>query len=339
MNPVVSVIIPVYNVQDYIEQCLASVLNQTYRELEVIMINDGSTDNSGILAKKIADSDVRCILITQKNGGLSNARNNGLARATGKYVYFLDSDDWIENNTFEILVNSAEVSNCDLVVHNVNVVDATTFDVEKKRMLQVDYGLLSGLDSLEKDLLISPCWSWSKLYKRSFLVDNKLKFIDGLNYEDVPFTTTLSLTNPRIFYIPDYLLNYRKARAESISNSISIKSLDLFRVGKIVSKIMSDHEIPNNHWLRANLRNWEKWNYAWSYTHLPNHLRAITLLNIYYSHRSVFSEVLSVLGMRMNVIKVLGVPLIFVKFHNEKTTYLLFGLIPFWLSRRVINFV
>ena len=162
MNPVVSVIIPVYNVQDYIEQCLASVLNQTYRELEVIMINDGSTDNSGILAKKIADSDVRCILITQKNGGLSNARNNGLARATGKYVYFLDSDDWIENNTFEILVNSAEVSNCDLVVHNVNVVDATTFDVEKKRMLQVDYGLLSGLDSLEKDLLISPCWSWSK---------------------------------------------------------------------------------------------------------------------------------------------------------------------------------
>ena len=192
MNPVVSVIIPVYNVQDYIEQCLASVLNQTYRELEVIMINDGSTDNSGILAKKIADSDVRCILITQKNGGLSNARNNGLARATGKYVYFLDSDDWIENNTFEILVNSA---------------------VEKKRMLQVDYGLLSGLDSLEKDLLISPCWSWNKLYKRSFLVDNKLKFIDGLNYEDVPFTTTLSLTNPRIFYIPDYLLNYRKARA------------------------------------------------------------------------------------------------------------------------------
>lgn len=94
-------------------------------------------------------------------------------------------------------------------------------------MLQVDYGLLSGLDSLEKDLLISPCWSWNKLYKRSFLVDNKLKFIDGLNYEDVPFTTTLSLTNPRIFYIPDYLLNYRKARAESISNSISIKSLDL----------------------------------------------------------------------------------------------------------------
>ena len=130
-NPTVSVIIPVYNAQEGIRQCIDSLLNQSFTDFEIILINDGSTDNSGILAKKIADSDVRCILITQKNGGLSNARNNGLARATGKYVYFLDSDDWIENNTFEILVNSAEVSNCDLVVHNVNVVDATTFDVEK----------------------------------------------------------------------------------------------------------------------------------------------------------------------------------------------------------------
>ena len=92
MNPVVSVIIPVYNVQDYIEQCLASVLNQTYRELEVIMINDGSTDNSGILAKKIADSDVRCILITQKNGGWREPLGNtfiSLTQTTGLRITLL----------------------------------------------------------------------------------------------------------------------------------------------------------------------------------------------------------------------------------------------------------
>lgn len=339
MHPTVSVIIPVYNVQDYLEQCLDSVIKQTYRELEIIMVNDGSTDMSGSLAKKIADSDTRCVLINQKNGGLSNARNSGLDRGTGKYVYFLDSDDWLEPNALETLVSTAEGHDCDLVVHNVNVVDATTMTVEKKRMLlQAEYGLLPDMDALKKDLLVSPCWVWNKLYRRDFLERNGLQFIDGLNYEDVPFTTALYLANPKTFYISDYLINYRKARVGSISNAVSLKSLDLFKVGKIVANLLDKHHLLQNHWLRTNLKNWEKWNYSWSYTHIPNNVRPLVLLNIYYSHRAVCSEVLSMLGMRMNIIKVLGIPLLFVKFHFEKTTYLLFGLIPIWLSRRAIDF-
>lgn len=106
-EPKISVIIPVYNVEKYIRQCLESVINQTYKNLEIIIVNDGTKDNSMKIVEEYL-SDERIKIINKENGGLSSARNRGMEEATGEYIYFLDSDDWIELNTIEILVENSK---------------------------------------------------------------------------------------------------------------------------------------------------------------------------------------------------------------------------------------
>lgn len=102
-NPLVSVVVPVYNVSSYLEQCLDSVVNQTYKNLEIILVDDGSTDDSGAICDRYAEKDSRIQVIHKENGGLSSARNVGLERITGEWALFIDSDDWIELNTLELL--------------------------------------------------------------------------------------------------------------------------------------------------------------------------------------------------------------------------------------------
>lgn len=102
-NPLVSVVVPVYNVASYLEQCLDSVVNQTYKNLEIILVDDGSTDGSGAICDRYAEKDSRIQVIHKENGGLSSARNVGLERITGEWALFVDSDDWIELNTLELL--------------------------------------------------------------------------------------------------------------------------------------------------------------------------------------------------------------------------------------------
>ena len=114
-TPLVSVIIPVYNVEIYLRECVDSVINQTYKNLEIILVNDGSTDSSGRICDEYAGLDNRVKVIHRQNGGPSKTRNAGLKKATGKYIYFLDSDDYIENDTFAILVDTAETLNADLL--------------------------------------------------------------------------------------------------------------------------------------------------------------------------------------------------------------------------------
>lgn len=101
MEKLVSIIIPVYNVQEYLRKCLDSVINQTYKNLEIIIVNDGSTDNSFSICKEYAKKDPRIILLSQENRGLSNARNTGIKKISGNYIYFVDSDDWLRLDAIE----------------------------------------------------------------------------------------------------------------------------------------------------------------------------------------------------------------------------------------------
>ena len=105
MTEKITVIVPVYNVENYLNKCLDSLINQTYKNLEIIVINDGSTDNSGEICQEYAQKDNRIIYVEQENGGLSDARNAGLERMTGSYVTFVDSDDWVEPDYVEVLHN------------------------------------------------------------------------------------------------------------------------------------------------------------------------------------------------------------------------------------------
>ena len=105
MKGLVSIIIPVYNVETYLERCLESICRQTYRQLEVLLVNDGSTDASAAIARRYADSDSRFTLYNKENGGLSSARNYGIERAAGEYMVFVDSDDYVDENYVEYLLN------------------------------------------------------------------------------------------------------------------------------------------------------------------------------------------------------------------------------------------
>ena len=115
-QPLISIIIPVYNVERYLAQCLDSVINQTYPNLEIICVNDGTTDSSGQILEQYAQKDGRIVVIVQENQGLSGARNTGLKHVHGKYIMFVDSDDWIELETCEDAVIAAEKHNADLVM-------------------------------------------------------------------------------------------------------------------------------------------------------------------------------------------------------------------------------
>ena len=128
----ISVIIPVYNVEEYLRECIDSVLNQTFSDFEVILVNDGSTDSSGEICDEYVEKDERVTVIHQKNGGLSVARNIGLSEANGKYVYFLDSDDYISENALATLLNIAENDSSDIVFFDaVSFTDTDDFTVHQ----------------------------------------------------------------------------------------------------------------------------------------------------------------------------------------------------------------
>jgi len=118
MNELISIIVPIYNVEIYLEKCLNSIINQTYKNIEILLINDGSSDNSLRICKKYQKKDKRIVLINKKNGGLSSARNAGIDKASGNYLLFIDSDDYIEIDMIEKLYNNIKSNNADISICN-----------------------------------------------------------------------------------------------------------------------------------------------------------------------------------------------------------------------------
>lgn len=176
----VSIIIPVYNVEDYLERCLDSVIKQTYKNIEIIVVNDGSTDNSYEIMNSFKDSRLR--IITKPNGGLSSARNEGLKYATGDYVTFIDSDDWVSNMMIESMVEKATKYDADIVCVDEKVTDGS-FIVDHSKE---DYHMFYGDDCLSQLLSMRvKSYTWGKLYRHSIFSYPECHFPEGQNYEDV----------------------------------------------------------------------------------------------------------------------------------------------------------
>ena len=165
-KPLISVIVPVYNVQKYVKKSVESILQQTYKNLEIILVDDGSTDESGDICDMLACSDNRVTVIHKKNGGLSDARNAGLDRATGEFVGFVDSDDYIEKNMYEVLeerlnINGADISCCGRYVVQESDGRKTSY------FTSAGEEVLSPCQAIGKLLIWDGCDSaaWDKLYK------------------------------------------------------------------------------------------------------------------------------------------------------------------------------
>ena len=217
----ISVILPVYNVEKYLSECLESLINQTYKDLEFICVNDCSTDMSEQILNHYAKTDHRFIVVNNnKNIGSGMSRNRGLSIAKGDFVHFLDPDDWIELNTYEKLVNIIKKNK------NVDVIRFTleTFN-ENNKMYETSESIPEGLLGKIYPVFNEPkCiyyWSTSaciKLIKRKFINDYNLKFNSYKSQEDIEFSIKLLLANPTVLFLNKTFLKYRINRKNSLTS-------------------------------------------------------------------------------------------------------------------------
>lgn len=224
--PAVSVVIPVYNVEQYLCECVDSVLNQTMQDFEIILVDDGATDSSGMICDQYAQQDPRIRVIHQSNGGLSAARNTGLDAASGTYVYFLDSDDYIVSHALEQLRELAEKEDANVVFFDASVFftdcepDPNVYQYHRSR----DYGAKAGrqmlLDLLETDEYRTAVPLM--LFRRTYLLAQNLRFRPGILHEDELFTFYVYHGNGRIAHCHEELYA-RRMRQASIMTGSSIR--------------------------------------------------------------------------------------------------------------------
>lgn len=227
IKPIISLIIPVYNVEAYLDKALNSVVNQTFKDIEVIIINDGSTDNSHRIINEYAKIYPNFFVINQVNKGLANARNEGLKFARGDYIAFMDSDDYIEPNYLEELYNLAVSNNADISYCNYNIyfpkLDTKIYMPFTSR--PTVYTKHIALKKLILDITLH-YFSWNKLCKRSIFIDNDLRFYD-MYFEDISMS-------PRLFYFADKIavtdkaLYYYTSRNGSILRQMKVKTINDF---------------------------------------------------------------------------------------------------------------
>lgn len=230
--PKVSVIIPFNNVENYIDECLNSVLNQTLDDIEVIMINDASTDATPAIVSKYAEKDSRIkVLNIEERKGQGFARNRGIEIATGEYIGFVDSDDFIEPDMFELLYNSAKNNDTDISMCQVREYD----DINEKYITSDYYSLaplsafgenVFSAEDTKNSILDINVALWNKVYKREFLIEIGEKFPEGFIYEDLPFFFGTYLPAKRIQIVWKNLYSYRINRKNSTMQQFNNKILD-----------------------------------------------------------------------------------------------------------------
>lgn len=176
----VSIIIPVYNVEKYLERCILSVINQSYKDIEIILVNDGSTDDSLKICQKYETLDKRIILIDQKNAGLSGARNSGLKYASGEYIVFIDSDDYVSVNYIKNLLLAAKEKNLDIVQCFYVLTNDKTDSYPNDTYNSKDVKIISKIDALNKRKY--KVTAWAKIYKKEIL--DHFQFREGIIHED-----------------------------------------------------------------------------------------------------------------------------------------------------------
>lgn len=220
----VSISVPVYNAEKYLRNCLDCLVNQTLRDIEIIVVNDGSTDGSEAIIQEYARKDSRIIMITKRNGGLASARQAAVEIAKGKYFCACDADDWVERDMYEKLYNKAEKTGADIVLCDY----FSEYDDGVSKASRYGKKITSNNDSIIKDALLGafPCSVWSKLFNRSIFDKYKLFWEQGINMGEDFLMTLKVLQHPvKITYFPECLYHYRRMPGEdSYTNKITLSS-------------------------------------------------------------------------------------------------------------------
>ena len=243
VNPKISVIVPVYNVGEHLTECLGSIINQTLKEIEIICIDDGSTDNSMDILQSFAGKDDRVKVILQKQFGAAAARNKGLAAAKGEYISFVDSDDWIDGNFLETLYVAAKEKNADVAralykSHYASVIKDS--EINKKIINKFKEG--KDLDTNEHSIVI-----WNAIYRLQFLRDKKIDFFDAnlRQSHDVPFTARVTFSAGKMIPVIGTYYHYKC----DIPNQLSVFSIrrakNVMRANKITVNFLNSVEVQD----------------------------------------------------------------------------------------------
>jgi len=253
-----SIVIPVYNVEQYVSECLDSVINQTYQNLEIIVVNDGSTDHSLDIINEYAKKDFRIVVVNQKNQGLSVARNVGIEKSTGDYLMFIDSDDYISLDVCQSAMDFVgRYGRIDLLQFA-----RYRFDAVKKRKEEIcldDTLIYEGLDFLEKSVngkrfFASSC---NKIYRHDFLKQYDMKFIKGIYYEDLYFVFQCMFYCKTIGLLPDTYYFYRVTPG-SITSIIKERDRDVLKTVKLLESFLDSINpmLKKTYWFRKLVYGW-----------------------------------------------------------------------------------
>ena len=233
----VSVIVPIYNVEEYLEECLESIRNQTYTNIEVILVNDGSTDGSREICESYCEKDIRFRLINQENQGQSVARNRGVKESVGQYIMFVDSDDVVNTDVLEVLLpymkTDVDIVECEMTREKeaffLNKIPTIVFEGNSKEAILNCIAFRA----------VKFC-AFTKLYRREIV--EKIPFLEGYIYEDV-FTGINYLKHIRKIIVVDYIGYYYRVRPNStMTKSFNEKNLDIFPIGKKLIESFDDNE-------------------------------------------------------------------------------------------------
>ena len=259
-QPQVSIIVPVYNVENYIERCLNSLVNQTFKDIEIITINDGSTDKSLELLNKYAKEDIRVSVIDLGDEGVSYCRNLGIEKANGKYIMFVDSDDWIDSNMIEVMYKKAEENKLDLVMCSY----IREFkDHSKEKIFNLPEEIIYKEDKVKNELLrklVGPVKEelsnpemldalgtvWGKLYRTDILKENKIKFVDLKEIgsaEDTLFNIFTFNYLSKVMFLNKPMYHYWRDNPKSVTSQYNPK---LKEQRKVFFKYISDFIKENN---------------------------------------------------------------------------------------------
>jgi len=233
----ISIIIPAYNAEKYIKKCLDSLINQTKEELEIIVINDGSTDDTENIVKSYKDKRIK--YYKNKNQGIGKTRNFGIEKATSKYIMFIDSDDYIEKDACEKMYNKAENDNLDIVIcdfykeyDNGNIEENHTPNFENSSLKE------------NPDIITEYLCPWAKIYNRKMIEKNNIKFVEKLKYEDAPFVIAALCCANKIGKV-DECLNYYLIHGNSETTVRDRRCFDILKIIDIIRKYTNDKEYLN----------------------------------------------------------------------------------------------
>lgn len=239
MKPLISVIVPVFNVENYLKACIDSILKQTYQNIEIILINDGSTDNSANICNEYATNNEIIKVFHKINGGLSSARNMGIEKASGEFLAFIDSDDWIHENMLKTMLESAINSKAEIVSCNIALVDKDDqVKLYSNHSIDTVYSKTQALKLLYKNqhLNFSAC---NKLFKTELF--HELRFTEGIIFEDMDLMYRLFNNANQIAYIHNPFYNYRHNSESILGKSFSLNRCDGYYINKKMYDFYREH--------------------------------------------------------------------------------------------------